>query len=289
MSDTDSPRKLALHELQYLRELDTHLRDLPRSRRTELLGIADGNLADRPTTADGPELEAQLGSPGDYASDLRAERELPPERTDWWARWTAKSRTLRYLGVCLALVTVAGVVTGFVTYQRWAHWQADIETIGEGVTYAGTEPTDGIDEVRAGGLTQANVPFRHGRALQVDLMLYSSEEVTLTGIMFDGAGPGLLGPATIEVRSGSGDAAAFRPFRPVSLRSSDVWIRFVMPFQGCEGYGSEGDSGGYTSYTQVTARYRARGRERTQTLALPVVVSVLNPAPGECPAMPQPK
>jgi uncharacterized membrane protein len=87
----------------YLDRVGAALADLPEEERADLLDEL-GTHVDEIAAEGTSSLEARLGSPDDYAAELRASAGLPPARasTSWgessrrggvrtWPRWSASS------------------------------------------------------------------------------------------------------------------------------------------------------------------------------------------------------
>jgi hypothetical protein len=283
-------RPLDQHERLFLNAVRDHLRDLPKADRAELLAAAKANLADRPPTSDRWQLWAQL-DPREYAADLRAEHGLGPERTDWYARWIARSRKGRYLGCLVVVVVLTAATIGVVEYRRWVDWQAPITLNGYSDLHVLGSPPLPMTETTAGGISQQTVTALPGRRGQFALILDPPPGVRITQMSF-GLLPSSLADevqvdtATVPTyisRPGVPDPPfeplRYRSFRPFAATAGVTYVRFRFGFGHCAGW----TAGSTEQWDSVTVHYRARGRDRVETVKLLKVLALAAPADKDCP------
>jgi hypothetical protein len=104
---------------EYIRGVGSALRDLPWRQRQELLAELRGHLADFPPDTD---LTERLGTPDQYAADLRAAEGL--ERQHGPVAWLKARRPRNVIVTVVAIVVIAlaaGTVDWIQSYQPLAY------------------------------------------------------------------------------------------------------------------------------------------------------------------------
>ncbi len=96
----------------YTRQVEAALRDLPWSQRRDLVAELRGHLADFPA---GTDLEARLGTPEQYAADLRAAEGL--ERRRGLLGFLRARRPRNVVLVVVALI-LAGLIAGGIAWVQ---------------------------------------------------------------------------------------------------------------------------------------------------------------------------
>ncbi|MDT7572862.1 MAG: hypothetical protein QOE05_3036 [Actinomycetota bacterium] len=109
---------------QYLADVEHELADLPADERAELLEDLGLHLAALEEEADERPLAARLGSPADYAAELRVAAGLPPRRTgaNDESRLRAATRRGRRFLVSVGDRQVVREIRSFVPQLRPAWW-----------------------------------------------------------------------------------------------------------------------------------------------------------------------
>jgi hypothetical protein len=98
----------------YLRGVGSALRDLPWQQRQELLAELRGHLADFPADTD---LSERLGTPDQYAADLRAAEGL--ERRRGPIAWLKARRPRNVIATVVALILIGLAIGGVVWVQSY--------------------------------------------------------------------------------------------------------------------------------------------------------------------------
>jgi hypothetical protein len=109
---------------QYLADVERELADLPAEERAELLEDLALHLVALEEDNDGRALDARLGSPTDYAAELRTAAGLPPRSTDLTeeGRLAAGTRLLRQAAAAALDNRVVRDVWSFLPQLRPAWW-----------------------------------------------------------------------------------------------------------------------------------------------------------------------
>jgi hypothetical protein len=109
---------------QYLADVERELADLPADERAELLEDLALHLVALEEDNDGRALDARLGSPTDYAVELRTAAGLPPRTTDPEARrgWGARARWLKQRAEAGGKSRAVRELREFVPQLRPAWW-----------------------------------------------------------------------------------------------------------------------------------------------------------------------
>jgi hypothetical protein len=108
----------------YLGEVEHELADLPADERTELLEDLGMHLVALEEDGDGRPLAARLGSPADYAAELRAAAGLPPRSAEVvdGGRLAAGTHAVRGLVAAVAGSRVVRETWSFLPQLRPAWW-----------------------------------------------------------------------------------------------------------------------------------------------------------------------
>jgi hypothetical protein len=257
-------RPLERHEHQYLALVAQHLRDVDRSTRAVVLGVASDHLTDRPATRDEQELHDALGSPSEYATELRTAHALGPERNDWWARWIAISMARRCIGVLSALLLVTTTIAGVATYRWWVNWEAGVYSSSFGVRYATGDPFAGITRVETFDSRQTTVPFDATRQLDLEVLLLTDRDVRIEHIGFpDEFSTTPIRLVDVDVSPAVG-VRDWQPFAPFSLGREGAFIRLRFTFENCEAW----QPATAVIYGHVEIDYDALGRNRHAAVSL---------------------
>ncbi len=241
---------LGEHELTYLHDIRHRLRDVPATRRRELLDQASDHLAERPPAASFDQLLRALGSPKLYAEELRAASGIPA-RVNIWRRFVGQRRL-----ILVAEITTAGALL-IGSLIAWS-WFTAVPSL---VNNCGGVRATHVESREAAGQTEYLITFDAQTRVGILLCLGSRDK----GIEIDGIhsfeGPlSPLQPVGVEVlhplRRLSGDVARFVPFDPADdlVDNSQQMLWFEWDYCG---FYRPGDS---TSISSVTIDYRYRGR-----------------------------
>jgi hypothetical protein len=109
---------------QYLADVERELADLPAEERSELLEDLGMHLAALQEEADERPLSARLGSPAEYAAELRAAADLPPRRMDSADETgvAGVTRAIRRTAAAVGGSRAVAEVRSFVPQLRPAWW-----------------------------------------------------------------------------------------------------------------------------------------------------------------------
>jgi hypothetical protein len=146
----------------YVRRVGFALVDLPWSTRRDLLAELRGHLGELPA---GEDLEARLGSPEQYAADLRLTAGL--ERRRGAVAFLRARRPRNLIATVLALALVGLVIGAVVWVDRY-----------QPLAFAGGTqlPLDSKPSVGAAGIT---VVFRKGRPFEYGITIQNSGRFTV--------------------------------------------------------------------------------------------------------------
>lgn len=243
----------------YLRAVGFELRDLPWKMRRDLISELRGHLAELPA---GTNLSAQLGTPQEYAGDLREAAGLERRRGV-----IAFLRARRPRNVILAVVflTVIGLGIGAVV------WVDSHQPVATGNTSYG--PLNSIQSPTGDGsyvVFHQGKPFRYGmtiwnkgrhtvRVLGVPLQLHLPISFRLL----------MSAPTTFDY---GGIPEPYTRFRPFDLKPGE---QRGLIFTGvyAEPCRDRGTPGGSTIWYSIPVRFSFLWRTRTVDVPLPENVS----------------
>jgi hypothetical protein len=150
---------------EYVRQVESALRDLPWRQRRDLLTELREHLGELPPETDLPE---RLGAPAQYASDLRAAAGLERRRGP-----IAFARARRPRNVVLALVVLAaaGIVAGFIA---WVQSYQPVSWAGGGFLPAQGKlaPSGSTDTItfQKGGRFRWGIPISNNGSFSVRIL-----------------------------------------------------------------------------------------------------------------------
>ncbi|HKD94678.1 MAG TPA: hypothetical protein VKB43_08240 [Gaiellaceae bacterium] len=263
---------------EYLRRVESELRDLPWGTRRELVTELRGHLSELPPDTD---LEARLGSPQKYAADLRATAGL--EHRGGATAWLRARRPRNVILALVALITLVlaiGAGAWVQTYQPLAF--RETASAGGHVFVApgrGRPFRVGVDvenngrfTVRVLGVPDSSGPFA-GAPISARVMMSRS-----TG------GPQPC-PQFLRGSSGHGHCVMFKrpgggyePFQPFDLEPGQVRSVMLAGFYGnCNGWPSQ-LAGIHLSDFPV--RYSFLWKTATAQIRLPKVQDIIPPNRG---------
>jgi hypothetical protein len=248
---------------EYVRRVNYWLTDLPWKTKTELISELRGHLSELP---EGTDL-ASLGTPEQYAADLRAAAGLERRRGPIAFLRARRPRNLILIAVAL---TVIGLVTGAVA------WIDSYQPLA----FAGS--TQLPDHARGAiGSNDQSVVFRKGRPFQYGISIQNtgSYPVRVLGVPDE---PGALPFSARLLMSGPqkepGMEEPFKPFRPFDMKPGEIrWLVFRGVYQCNSGLGPG------PSITWLDFPVRFSFLWRTATVFIPLDGNLTFVLPRGCP------
>lgn len=240
---------------QYLYQVGLWLRDLPWSTRRDLLAELRGHLDELPADTD---LEDRLGTPEEYASDLRSAAGLERRRG-----LIAFLRARRPRNLILVVVTLVatGVAIGAVT---WIDSYQPIVFVG------GTQlPPDSKPSPGQAGVT---VVFRKGHPFEYGITIHNDGRFTVRVLgvprdVLDYYRGRLL---MSKDQSGRLDSRPLEPFRPFDMKPGSFrWLIVKGAYACTTGMGGPAH-GGYGATTATSFPVRFSFLWRTATASIPL-------------------
>lgn len=237
---------------EYLREVGLCLHDLPWGLRRDLLAELRGHLDELPPETD---LEARLGSPQEYAADLRSAAGL--DRRHGPLAFL-QARRPRNLILAVVVLTVIGLAIGGLV------WVDSYQPLAFGDLYQFPAGAKGVP-----GIEGQSVVFRRGRPFQLGLNVFNGGRFTVRvlGVPYQGPNPwsAHLLMSTPEKYTG-GANPPYTPFRPFDLKPGDSVFLQLKGVYACH---SGMTPRGATTYSGFPVRYRFLWRTTTTDIALP--------------------
>jgi hypothetical protein len=234
----------------YVNRVAFELRDLPLGMRRELISELRGHLSELP-----PDIAARLGTPEQYAADLRVSAGL--ERRRGVIAFLRARRPRNLILIVLAL-TVIGLTIGAVvwidSYQPLAAGNSSQFPAG-----AKGEP----------GLNGESVVFHKGRPFQFGITVVNNRRFTVRvlGVPYVGPLPWtarlMMSPTA---KNGVGIPQANTPFHPVDLKPGDV---IFLLFKGVYACNTGWGAGTAETFDDFPVRYRFLWRTATTNIPLP--------------------
>lgn len=275
-------RTLDARERRFVQLVGSHLRDVPNRRRKELLAIVEANLADRPPSPDETSLWLSVGTPTDYARELRKEHDLGPERTDRYARWLAIDRRRRYLGTALAITLVTALVAAGLTLRWWLTWEAGLGLQVNNVCMDFQSKDCEIGVIRTDTLSggrEVVVDYRPGGSFDVLVSLGGpfDNPVRVTHVKLSGPSVSPYAAYTLSTVSSLefvDRQPVVTPFEPTMLTPLGLQLILTVDFGPCS-------TNGWTTLSDLLVTYEALGRTRTERLPLGSTVAIQ--FPSACP------
>lgn len=234
----------------YLSRVDAALRDLPWGMRRELMSEVRGHLSELP-----PDTAARLGTPEQYAADLRVSAGLERRRGVIAFLRARRPRNLILIGLALTVIGLAiGAVTWIDSYQPLVAGNSSIFPAG-----AKGEP----------GLNGEAVVFHKGRPFQFGITVANNGRFTVRvlGVPYVPPLPWtarlMMSPA---VKNGLGFPRRFSPFHPFDLKPGDVAF---LRFKGVYACNTRWGAGTAATFDDFPVRYRFLWRTATTDIPLP--------------------
>ena len=213
---------------EYLRDVGYRLRDLPWGVRRDLLEELRSHLNELPADTD---LTARLGTPEEYAADLRSAAGLERRRGVAAFLRARRPRNLILAAVALTAIGLAiGAVVWVQSYQPLA--------------FAGGS----LDPVKAGTGT---VVFRQGRPFQFGITIRNRGHFPVRVLGAPVPPPGLPFSGRLMMSRELGQSGVHGPymrFRPFDLEPGDVRLLFFKGVLVCRGHGASGSSIGLLDF-----------------------------------------
>lgn len=244
--------------VEYLRRVEWALRDLPWGMRRDLVSELREHLAELPD-------ETALGSPEQYAAELRTAAEL--ERRRGVVAFLRARRPRNVILTVLAL-TVLGLAVGAVA------WVQSYQPLA--ATYAGIEPADAVE---APANDSRSAVFHEGRAFRFGLSVQNTGPFTVR----------ILGVAESEAFPISGRLMMSEPlknyavrgpymrFHPFDLRPGEVRLLFFAG-RNC----LPGTAGVTAADSGFDVRFHFLWRTAAPLVALPQKLAIIVPKNAPC-------
>ncbi len=202
----------------YLRAYARELRDLPWRQRRDLVADLEAHLAELPPDGD---LVARLGSPAQYATDIRAAARIDRQRGSTAFLRARRPRTLLLFALLLTLVGVSiGAVAWIYSYEPIAF------TSGSSQTPVGTHELHGTE-------TEA-VPFRNGKRFDLSMQFQNTGRfaVRVLGVPYGSSMPWtarlLMTPPPYD-----GSYNGLKPFHPFDLQPGQYGLLYLKGVWSC--------------------------------------------------------
>lgn len=254
---------LGEHEQTYVTEVRRQLRDVPAMRRRELLDQATDHLAERPAAETSGGLADALGSPGEYAMELRADAGIPA-RFGRWQRFLGQRR-----GVLAAqIITASALLVGSLVAWSWFTAAPNIFNSCGGVV------ASDVEAIGSGSRTEYRVVYHEQQRMGISLCLVANPGVTVESISVPFSAP-IAQPVGVELSLGRtessfvGDASAFHPYNPSDypwVGGATLWFEFDVCGANSRSFRFWFDS--------VDVGYHYRGLSDTLRLDLGYFVSI---------------
>lgn len=248
----------------YLRRVAFELRDLPWQLRQDLVAELRAHLSELPADTD---LLARLGTPAEYASDLRATASLERRRgTIAFLR----ARRPRNVILTVVVLTAVGLATGAVA---WIQSYQPIAFAG-----AALDPYGAKED--AGGSAES-VVFRNGQAFRLGITVQNTGRfsVRVLGVPLSGGLPFAARLLMSGPRRDPGAHPPFQRFRPFDLKPGEIRVLLLKGvFTRCRAFAPAGTVG----VPAIPVRYRFLWRAATIAIPLPEQLAIVFPKTGRC-------
>jgi len=238
---------------EYLRRVEYRLRDLPWGARRDLLAEIRAHLDELPPDTD---LGARLGTPEDYAAELRSAAGLERRRG---ALAFLRARRPRNLILLVVLLTVIGLAVGAVA---WIDSYQPIAFAG------GTqEPLDSKPSAGEAGVT---VVFRQGNRFQYGISIRNNGRFTVRVL---GVPRSVLdfysGQVLVSKPNPFGNERPLERFHPFELKPGEIrWLLLKGVYACTTGMG--GPDPGFEAVTWGSIPVRFSFLWRTGTAQIPL-------------------
>lgn len=248
----------------YLRLVAFELRDLPWRARRELVSELKGHLAELPA---GTELRTRLGSPEQYAADMRSAAGLERRRGVLAFLRARRPRNLLLTALVLTIVGLAiGAVVWIDSYQPLA--------------FAGST-ADPIGATQAPGGNSESVTFRKGRPFRYGIQIQNTGRFTVrvVGVPAIHGLPVLTRVFMSPPMTLPGIGTTFVPFRPFDLKAVQYRVLLLRGSYSRCAYWSPGLADTLWAFP---VRYSFLWRTATVEIRLPEMLAIVF-RKGSCP------
>lgn len=252
----------------YLRRVWIALRDLPWRTKRDLLAELRGHLSELPPETD---LGTRLGSPEDYAADLRSAAGLERRRGAIAFLRARRPRNVILTAVALTVIGLAiGAVAWIDSYQP--------------IAFAGSAQFP-VDAKPALGQAGESVVFRKGRPFEYGITVQNTGRFTVRVLgvpksVTDFYSGRLLmsGP-----QREPGVEASFKPFHPFDMKPGEIrWLLFKGVYACTTGMGTGPRGGGSITWDLIPVRFSFLWR--TATAWIPLGEPLAFTFPKGCPS-----
>lgn len=283
---------LTAREIYYVDRVAASLEDLPRGVRERLLDSLRQNLVERRATVDAPEehqphLDAELGTPAEYAAELLAEAERARPGFTTRAR---RQRRWQIAAILAAWVLVLGSgLGGFAWWMTWnPGFHAPSGRICMGQPGVDRCETDGITDLTPADMVQ--ISCEAGRTLDIGIGIFADRAVTVTGAsIIGGVGIGNMRPDGSPFSTQTFRLTAIEPWvrpTPTSDYQPSTWpikvdrssllpeVHFVMDLCPRDGGPPPMQIGGSLIMESFELHYRALGRDHVATVPFTEAIAI---------------
>jgi hypothetical protein len=243
----------------YLRMVAFELRDLPWSQRRELISELRGHLDELPA---GTDLDARLGTPEDYAADLRSAAGLERRRG---AIAFLRARRPRNVILAAALLVVVGLTIGAVA---WIDSYEPIAFANGSIDPVGAKGAPGLD----GNV----VVFHKGRPFELGITIRNTGKFTVRvlGVPYFSALPFSARLRMSLPQKREEFLPPYVPFRPFDLKPGDMRLLLLKGVYACHSGMPAGSSFGIAS---LPVRFSFLWRTATTDVPLPQELAIVLP------------
>jgi hypothetical protein len=247
---------------EYLAAVEAHLNDLPWRARKNLATDLRVHLEEIPG---GEDLEARLGSPGNYAAELRAAAGLRSARGPVAF---LRARRPRNVAIAVGLLVAVGVVVVAVV------WASSYQPLVTGSTSLSPIPS------QEGALGETVAPYRNGKLFQYGFSIRNDGRfsVRILAAPLDQRFLPFRFRVFAEPSGSRGVSAHPQPFRPFTLSPGSEWLIVLRGrYANCHNYVASTSSG--FDAMPVRARFLLWTRTVFVPLGAPLIINRPNRDP----------
>lgn len=241
----------------YLGMVASELRDLPWKVRRDLVSELRGHLDELPADTD---LRARLGTPEEYAADLRSAAGLERRRG---IIAFLRARRPRNLVLTLLMLTIIGLAIGAL------EWIDSYQPVAVGNSYR--LPDDSVD---APAGDSASVVFHQGRPFELGLEIQNTGRFTVRvlGVPLWPGEPFKARLLMYQPNFLGGDVGPLARFHPFDLKPGE---RDILVLKGAYANCSRWPGTGSTTLYHFPVRYSFLWRTATASIPLPEELAIV--------------
>lgn len=249
---------------EYLRLVGFELRDLPWAMRRDLLSELRGHLDELQADSG---LEKRLGTPKEYAADLRSAAGLERRRG---LIALLRARRPRNLLLAVVALTIIGLAIGAL------EWIDSYQPVAVGNSY---RFPDGSVDAPAGD--SASVVFHQGRPFELGLEIQNTGRfaVRVLGVPLGSGEPFKARLLMYQPNFLGGDVAPLARFHPFDLKPGE---RDILVLRGTYANCNRWPGTGSTTLNDLPVRYRFLWRTATASIPLPEELAIVFRQKNNC-------